>query len=209
MNQFVLADIGPSTITLFWTLVLLALLGLIAYCWFTIWLQKRSGKMSPYTGMPLRPGYELPYESAKRILQYLYDLHEYDNRIFDLQDAAFCRETGRLFPKGITWFETIYVDWNFIQKRFPGNFVSWGSLNESQQEAILAAHGSLEGFQTMYSSSHSSPRMIEPEYAYKKPGPLYVDLDTKVLMGWKIVPYTDFEVLIVQRPVQTHYSQVT
>ena len=33
-----------------------------------------------------------------------------------------------------------------------------------------------------------------------RPGPLYVDIETKVLLGWKVVPGTDLEVLIVQKP---------
>jgi hypothetical protein len=204
-----LADISPTAITLFWFFVLLTIGGLIAYLWVTLWLQKRTGKMSPYTGLPLRPGYELPYESAKQILQYLYDRHEYDNRIFDLQTAAFCRETGRLFPNSITWLETIYVDWTFLQKRFPGHFVSWGSLTDTQQQDLIVAHGSLDGFQTAFSSFNSSPRMIEPEFAYAKPGPLYVDLESKIVMGWQEVPNTDFEVLIVKRPLQRHYSKIS
>lgn len=204
-----LADITPSALTLFWFFILLTIVGLVAFFWVNLWLQKRAGTMSPYTGLPLRPGYELPYESAKQILQYLYDRHEYDNQIFDLQKSAFCRETGRLFPNSITWFETIYVDWTFLQKRFPGHYVSWGSLTDVQQQAILEAHGSLDGFQTTFSSFNSSPRMIEPEYAYAKPGPLYVDLDSHVLLGWQEVPYTEFEVLIVKRPLQKHYSQIS
>lgn len=181
---------------------------LVALFGVGIWLQKRPGKVNPYTGFPLRPGYELPYESAKKILKFLYDRLEYDNRIFELKKASFCRETGRIFPNSITFFDTIYVDWNFLQKRFPGNFVSWGSLNEAQQVDILAAHESLEGFQTEFSSPTPSPRQIEPQYAYTKPGPLYVDLERKILLGWQCVPETDFEVLIVQRPKQIRYLTV-
>ena len=120
--------------------------------------------------------------------------------MFDVTQAALCRDTGRLFPNALTWYGTLKVDWKFLRKRYPGNFVSWGSLSEFQQLKIRDKHGSLEGFQTEFSSPTPSPRAIEPEYAYKKPGPLYVDIDTSVLLGWKEVPETDLEVLIVQRP---------
>jgi len=98
--------------------------------------------------------------------------------------------------------DTVKVDWTFLQKRYPGIWVSWGSLNSDQQRAISDAHESLEGFQTEVSSPSPAPRAIEPEYAYTKPGPLYVDIQTKVLLGWKVVPGTELEVLIVQKPVR-------
>ena len=67
-------------------------------------------------------------------------MHEYDNSIFDFGKAAFCRETGRIFPNVVTWYGTIKVDWTFLNKRYPGNYVSWGSLSEYQQEMIRSAH---------------------------------------------------------------------
>ena len=58
----------------------------------------------------------------------------------------------------------------------------------------------MEGFQTEYSSQISAPSKVEPFYAMTTPGPLYVDLDTKVLLGWKSVPLTDLEIMVVQKP---------
>jgi hypothetical protein len=95
------------------------------------------------------------------------------------------------------------VDWTFLQKRYPGHWVSWGSLSKEQQEAIRDVHESLGKFQTQESSPTPAPRAVEPEYAYTKPGPLYVDLETKILLGWQVVPGTDFEVLIVQKPIKS------
>ncbi len=102
----------------------------------------------------------------------------------------------------MTWFGAIKVEWDFLQKKYPGKFVSWGSLIEEQKEIIRGRHKSLDGFQTDFSSPVPSPRKIDPEYAYTKPGPLYVDIDTNVLLGWKVVPGTELEVLIVQKPVE-------
>lgn len=175
---------------------------LIALFWFGWRMTQRSHSVSPYTGVPLRRMTEISYYSAERILKYLYDLHQYDNRIFKLKRAAFCRETGRIFQDCITWYDVILVDWNFLTKRHPGHYVSWGSLTKETQDAIRDAHSSIDEFQTAESSSTPSPRMIEPEYAYTKPGPLYVDPETKTLLGWKKVPGTEFEVLIVQKPIK-------
>jgi len=137
-------------------------------------------------------------------LRFLYNMNDYHNRMFDVTRAGFCRETGRLFPDALNWYGVIKVDWSFLNKRFPGRFVSWGSLTEDQKLKISDRHRSLEGFQTKYSSSTPSPRKLEPLYAYAKPGPLYVDVDTGVLLGWKCVPDTELEVLIVQKPQEIY-----
>lgn len=180
-------------------IILLSFALLVALFWIGWRLTGRSHSVSPYTGVPLRRANEISYYSAERILRFLYEFQQYDNRIFKLSRASFCRETGRIFQDSVTWFDTINVDWTFLQKRFPGHYVSWGSLSKELQEAIRASHGSLEGFQTQQSSPSPSPRAIEPEYAYTKPGPLYVDPETKTLLGWKEIPGTEFEVLIVQK----------
>lgn len=182
-------------------IILIAFLALFAVFWIVWRFTQRSHSLSPYTGIPLRRAVEIPYSSAERILRFLYQFQQYDNRIFKLRRAAFCRETGRIFQDCVTWFDVIHLDWNFLQKRYPGHYVSWGSLNRDQQEAIRKEHSSLEGFQTEQSSPFPAPRAIESEYVYLKPGPLYVDLQSKTLLGWKEVPGTEFEVLIVQKPL--------
>lgn len=201
MKAFLLlAVVSQTDVVVFSVAILLIFMLFVSIFFISMWLQRHQAGVSPYSGLPLRRASDLPLTSAEKILRYFYDMHQYDNRIFSLKKAAFCRETGRVFQNCITWYGTVKVDWNFLQKRYPGNYISWGSINDIQKEAIIEAHDSLEGFQTDYSSPNASPRAIEPEYAYSKPGPLYVDLDTKVLIGWKIVPGTDFEVLIVQLP---------
>jgi hypothetical protein len=180
--------------------ILLALVFLFLVVWFGWWKSLRPHSLSPYTGLPLRRATDISYFSTERIYRFLYYMKDYDNRIFDLKKAALCRETGRLFQDCVTWYDATFVDWTFLQKRYPGSYVSWGSLNRDQQEAMRNAHDSLEGFQTGFSSPTPSPRSIEPQYAFAKPGPLYVDIETKTLLGWKVVPDTELEVLIVQKP---------
>lgn len=173
---------------------------LFAAFWLGWKLAQREQGVSPYTGLPLRLVSELSYYSKEKVWRFMDAFRQYDNRPFKFKRASFCRDTGRIFPNSVLWFDTIRVDWKFLNKRYPGNYVSWGSLNKDQQEAIRVAHDSLEGFQTKFSSPDPASRAIAPEYALAKPGPLYVDLQTKVLLGWKMVPDTSLEVLIVQKP---------
>ncbi len=189
-------------VILFAVLILLSFAFLALLFWIGWRITQRSQSVSPYTGVPLRRTTEISYYSAERILRYLYDFHQYDNRIFKLSRAAFCRETGRIFQDCVTWFDTIKLDWTFLQKRYPGNWISWGSLSKDQQDAVREVHGTLERFQIAECSPTPAPRGIESEYAYTKPGPLYVDLETKILLGWQVVPGTDFELLIVQKPIK-------
>ncbi|MFI0435230.1 MAG: hypothetical protein ACH350_05820 [Parachlamydiaceae bacterium] len=193
-------------VVLFSILTLISFAFLALLFWIGWRISQRSQSVCPYTGLPLRRMTEISYYSAERVLGYLYDLRQYDNRIFKIKKAAFCRETGRVFQDCITIFDTIRLDWTFLHKRHPGHWISWGSLNQDQQDAIKKSHGSLDRFQTFESSSNPSPRGVEPQYAYTKPGPLYVDLETKILLGWQVVPGTDFEVLIVQNPLKKSLS---
>jgi hypothetical protein len=190
-----------------WMIILgaIILVGVALLC-ILFWIgwrgSQRSQEVSPYIGIPLRRAVELPYYSIDKIVKFMDQLHQYDNRPFKLNRAAFCRETGRIFPNCITLWDTIQIDWNFLRKRYPGHYVSWGSLSKEQQNEIQNVHDPLEGFQMEYSSPTPAPRAIEPKYAYTRPGPLYVDIETKVLLGWKQVPGTEFEVLIVQKPIK-------
>lgn len=204
------ALISNSDVALFASLILLVFLLLMGVFVFGIWMSRRHTTLSIYSGLPLRRGSELSFSSTEKVLRFLFTRHQYDNRIFDLKRAAVCRETGRIFPNAVTWFDTIKVDWTFLQKRYPGKYVSWGSLTQEQQEIIRAAHDDdLKGYQTAFSSPNPSPKKIEPQYALAKPGPLYVDIETNVLLGWQCVPDTELEVLIVQKPVQITTISVT
>lgn len=195
-----LSPFTQGDVILFGILFLLLFVAVVAFFFYAAWARRNSEGVSPYTGVPLRRVSDLPYDSARAILQFLYDKHQYDNRIFNLRKAVLCRETGRIFQDAVTWLNTVHVDWTFLQKRYPGDYVSWGSLSSEQMMVIREAHTSLEHFQTARSSKTPSPRLIEPEFIYLKPGPLYVDINSKVLLGWQIVPDTEFEVLIVQKP---------
>lgn len=177
----------------------LALLGAILWVgWF--YSTRRTFHHSPYSELPLRHCRDLSYASIGKIYLYLTGLRQYDNRMPNIHRVVVCRETGRVFPDAVDWLGRITLDWSFLQRRYPGAYVSWGSLTYRQQQVIREAHTTLAGFQTEQSSAHPSPRMIEAEFALAKPGPLYVDLDTLTLLGWKLVPGSDLEVLIVQKP---------
>ncbi|MCE2982305.1 MAG: hypothetical protein LW832_01945 [Parachlamydia sp.] len=193
-------ETSTSLVLLFSLVIILAFAFIFFAFWFGWRMADRSSGVSPYTGLPLRRANDLTYFAAERVVRFMLEFQEYDNRPFKLNKAAYCRETGRIFPNCITLLDTVKVDWTFLQKRYPGSYVSWGSLSNEQQRDVKKAHSSMVGYQTDESSPTSSPRMIEPEYVHTRPGPLYVDFQTKTLLGWMVVPYTDLEVLIVRKP---------
>lgn len=199
MGVITQGDLAFFGLTLF-----LVLAGLLFFFFNTYYKAGLNRGLSLYTGMPLRSAQELTYASKDKVYAFLRGLAEFDNRPFDFDRAGFCRDTGRIFPNCATWTGKFDLDWNFIRKRYKGNFVSWGSLSPEKKKEIRAKHDSLEGFQTEFSSKNPSPRHVEDEFALEKPGPLYVDPDTAVLIGWKRVPDTDLEVLIVQKPRTIH-----
>lgn len=197
-----MSGVDSFQLVLFAMGVLIVFLILLAFFGFSIWLSRKTPGISPFSGLPLRRGSDLSWAAKEKIYRMLFLRRDYDNRLFDLDQAAVCRETGRVFFDAVTWFDNVRVDWDFLRKRHPGNYVSWGSLTEAQKETVRALHASMEGFQTAISSKNPVPRMVEPEFAFERPGPLYVDWETKVLLGWKQVPDTNFEILIVQKPIK-------
>lgn len=189
---------------LFGFLILFVFVFVAAVCFLGAWSRRTAVGLSPYTGVPLRRASDLPYETARRVLQFMYDRREYDNRVFKFKNAAFCRETGMIFQDCATWLDTLHVDWTFLNKRYHGHYVSWGSLTEEQQEEVRKLHRSLDGFQTTFSSKEPAPSAVDPDFIHIKPGPLYVDVEKHVILGWQRVPNTEFQVLIVQKPKQTY-----
>ncbi|NGX57310.1 MAG: hypothetical protein K940chlam3_00200 [Chlamydiae bacterium] len=182
------------------------LIGIILFMVLIAWLGlkltvKTKYPLSPYSQMPLRHANTLRYTTFFIVKKYLKQMEDLDNREFDLNRAALCRETGRIFPNVVNWRGKIYVDWTFLQKRMAGTWVSWGSLPDDRQLDLLDKHGTLEGFQTESSSENPLPQEYEAEYNLIKPGPLYVNLENDVVMGWKVIPETEVEVLVVKRPI--------
>lgn len=208
MTRYGLLAITPQETMYFAALLLLVFLALVASSFFGWWVSKGRASPCPYSGVPLRSGEELPYESKIKVLRYLYEHQDFENQMFELRKAAVSRTTGRIFPNALTWYGTIHADWSFLKKRYPGHYVSWGSLTEEQKIRLIDKHGSVTEFQTDFSSATPSPRKVEPEFALRKPGPLYVDTNTGILLGWKIVPDTELEVLVVQKPLERYLPGV-
>lgn len=203
-----ISALNPADVFIFWLIFFAVLLGLGWFSWFG-WRMTNKIDVSPYTGLPLRFGRDIGYYQSEKIYSFLFEIKQYDNRMFDLAKASFCRDTGRIFANSVTWLGSIRVNWNFLQDRLKGQYVSWGSLTREQQQEIIRRHDSLDGFQTDISSPTPIPKHIEPQFAYTKPGPLYVEVTSGTLLGWKSVPGTDFEVLIVQKPTKVTYQKTT
>ena len=197
--------LGQRTIVvviLSFVLLLSMLVGLII---FAHWRGRKRGSTSPYTKQPMSLGVDIAVSIQTHIEGFMASLPQPENEPFDLKKSAVCRETGRIFPQCVTPAEYIHLKWDFLHKRYPGKYVSWGSLTETEKATIRVCHESLEGFQTEISCPKPLPNEIDPYYAVVKPGPLYVDLSSKILLGWKVVPGTEFEVLVVQKP---HFETV-
>jgi hypothetical protein len=190
---------GAVALLIFSFFLVLGILGfLLWYGWF---VSKTRGALCPYTKGPLFLGVDIAPSIRKYVDSFLLSHSQPENEPFDFSKAAICEKTGRIFPNCVARGERIHLDWTFLQKRHPGSFVSWGSLSEMEQWQVRSCHESMQGFQCESSATMPLPKEIDPYHANKKPGPLYVDKQTKVLLGWKEVPGTRFEVLIVQKPL--------
>lgn len=184
-------------------MLIFAMVGLL---WLGWWASARRGSPSPYTRKPMGLGEDLAFGAVRAIAEFLQRFDPSDNPVFDIKRAALCRQTGRIFPDCVNNIGIVKLDWNFLVRRCPGRWTSWGSLGPELQKELRDWHDSLEGFQTEVSSPNPSPKDIDLYHAMTRPGPLYVDLASKTLMGWKRVPGTELEVLVVQRPYYRPYA---
>lgn len=192
-----------SIIALFATFVgvLAGLLGLLLLSW----KQKNAFERgSPYSKEPLIYGGDIAKTLERFINDFLKSQPEPDNPPIDMQKAVICRGTGRVFAEAVLVKGSrlqVRLDWGFLERRFAGSYVSWGSLSEFEQSKLKLLHGGyLEGYQIENSSKRLRPQDAEEYFKQLAPGPLYVDRLKGTLLGWKKVPGTDFEVLVVQRP---------
>lgn len=195
-----LEQLGQSSVAIFVLVFLLCFAIMFLLLWIGWWTTNRAGNCSPFTGHEMRRGEDLAYSAVQEVQKFLDAMADPDNPVFDIRRAAVCRETGRIIPDTVNAFNVIKADWGFVNKRYPGKWVSWGSLTKAQKEDVIACHDSLDGFQVDESSPNPDPQDVGLYHVTLKPGPLYVDIATRVLMGWKVVPGTNLEVLVVQRP---------
>jgi hypothetical protein len=193
--------LGQEAITLFFASIILVIMLLGGLLWLGWWVTRTRGSLSPYTKQPMMLGVDMPHSMGRQVEEFMKSLAQPENEPFDYTKAAVCRQTGRIFPNAVKRGELIHLKWNFLDQRCKGSWVSWGSLTESQQGIIRLHHGPLDRYQTEKSCSRAAPQDIEPLYVMLRPGPLYVDVAKKILLGWQNVPGTNFEVLVVQKPI--------
>ena len=193
-------NIGLQTIVL----VCASLLGVLTILFFLLWVGWKKegvrGNTCPYCKRPMRLGIDVAKSITGMVNAFLEEQPQPENPKIDFARAAFCPVSGRIFPECVSNTEQITLSWSFLKKRCEGAFVSWGSLSEEEKGILKLLHGSLEGFQIEQSSSRLRPEEVEEDLLALSPGPLYIDRKAKVVMGWKKVPGTYFEVLVVQQP---------
>jgi hypothetical protein len=193
-------DVGFQTILLVFASLLAVLVILFLLLWIGWKKEGVRGNKCPYCGRPMRLGIDVARSITEMVNGFLAEQPQPENPQIDFARAAYCPVTGRIFPECVSGTEQISLSWNFIRRRCEGTFVSWGALSEDEKGILKLLHGSLEGFQIEQSSSHLRPEEVEEDFSSLSPGPLYIDRKTKVVVGWKKVPGTYFEVLVVQQP---------
>lgn len=181
-----------------------SLFAIVLILFFLLWVGWKKegvrGNVCPYCRRTMRLGIDVAKSISMMVNAFLQEQPQPENPQIDFSKAAYCPVSGRIFPNCVSGVEQVTLSWRFLNERASGTFVSWGSLPEEERGILKLLHGSLEEFQTEKSSAHSRPEDVEEEYISLAPGPLYVDRTSKVVMGWKKVPGTYFEVLVVQRP---------
>jgi hypothetical protein len=192
--------LGVQTIIVVVASFVITLSILVSFAWFGWKKEIRRGDTCPYTKEPMRLGMDIANSLTVYVNAFLQEQQKMDNPPIDFSKAAYCPKTGRIFTDCVSGGDQIYLGWDFLHKRCKGTFVSWGSLSEEEQGVLKLLHESVDEFQTEKSSKRLRLEEVEEEFAELAPGPLYVDRRERTLMGWKKVPGTYFEVLVVQRP---------
>ncbi len=181
--------------------ILIALFLFLIFIFWIVWKREGiRGDRCPYCKRPLRLGADVALSLAGIVNAFLQEEPQPENPPIDFLLASYCPQTGRIFPNTVTGKEHVILSWDFLKRCWLGTFISWGVLSEEERGVLRLLHGSLDGFQTEHSSNHVVPESVEEEFSSLAPGPLYVDQKTKVVIGWKKVPGTYFEVLVVQQP---------
>src|SRR5262245_61723407 len=114
-----LAHSASSILFLSVFLVLGVLGGLLWSGWC---LSKTRGSLSPYTKKPLILGVDVAPSIRKYVETFLLSHSQPENTPFDFARAAFCERTGRIFPECVNKGEIIKLKWDFLRKRYPGNY---------------------------------------------------------------------------------------
>ena len=210
MNQTNLQDLESFNSTIIFTFFLgfvLFLAAIFFVLWLGWWLTNRKGSKSPYSQNQLRYGEDLSYFALQRIQEFIITLQQPENSIKHLKNSAICQDTGRVFFNVLDFFGVVRLKKDFLSTRYPGNYVSWGSLTEDEKKYIASCHTSMKGFQVESSSTHYDPLQIDSYHATLKPGPLYVDKAARILLGWQSVPGTALEILVIQFPKEEPYTK--
>jgi hypothetical protein len=154
------------------------------------WIYNRDHQTTPYGTGPLCRGTDLSFSALEQL--HKFTLQEGQQPI-QLEKASVCLQTGRVFPHTINRRKVIRTGWAFLPK---GEWIHWGALTDEEKTIIGETHSTLEGFQTLHAPTEPSPKRVPRAFTLVKPGPLYVNLSTKELIGWKCVPGTDLEILV-------------
>jgi hypothetical protein len=171
---------------------LLVFIGLISLFFALGWyITNRPGAVSPYSKREMAPGSVIAFRSVEKIEDFFEDIQSQENRSFNLERAAVCRETGRIFPNCLSNFDVVTLNRNYLSAVHPGQYIDWEVLGPREQAIILAKHNDVSGYQIGDQRTKFQGQPIPS---------LYVDISTNTLIGWKKVPGTELQILVVQKP---------
>src|ERR1700733_13636011 len=112
-------------------------LGILAFLlWIGWWVSVQKGALCPYTKKPLLLGIDVAKSFTNFVNTFLLSHPQPENAPIDFETAAYCQDTGRIFTNCVRKGEIVKLDWSFLRKHYPGNWVSSGSLSEYEQAPL-------------------------------------------------------------------------
>lgn len=166
--------------------------------WRLLW-QGRKTK-SPFSHYEyLMPAEQLHFTAMQYVHQFLQN-HPYSQMKVDLTSTLVCRKTGRIFSCDTKCRRTMKSAECYLMQHYSGVLVPWSTLNQEQKQNFVARHSCLKHFQLHPSGANTAFSYSDWTSADMKPGPLFVDLEAGVAVGWQCIPHTNLEIIIVQPP---------
>lgn len=166
-------------------------------------LLSNKGK-SPFSGLPLRKGGELSFFAEKKLHEFYMSLPRHFNQTPKLDKSTICTSTGRIFPNSISKFGATSNPKDIFLNYPKGDYILWQELSDPLKKTIIENHDSIKGFQINQLPKYTKEQPLNHKFAHIKPGPLFVDLKTKALLGWKEIPETNLETLVYQPPTKAN-----
>ncbi len=158
---------------------LLSLLALFSFFALGYFFCNRRGARSPFSGKAMRHGKEFSFEAVSKVLAFLEAENDKDNLPFDLEKAAICEETGRIFPDALNAFEVVKLKKPYTKHFYKAKMEALENLSEKEQMDLRENCDNFSFF-----SKNSS---------------IFVDREKGNILAWKKIPETALELMLVKK----------